>query len=291
MKKIFTFISLFVFGSIYLQAEVLWEGSQTYSDYKTFPEPGKHVKLDKSLFVLANVGDKLTIDFLENSMDPQTWHQVQLFDQNINNELTTGYHISNGDTKCSFILDNTLLTKLKTDGCALAGTGYTVTKVSIEANNGMLWEGHFFAGDWKSITINKEVFANIQETDDFLIFHFNDVPNGAGLVLRQNLTQGWANMPSGIDWIPIEAKQLSYKMTPEDCATMKDNGLVITGMNYTLIGISATTSVGINNIKIKHINNSHVYNINDIKVAENLNNLKSLPKGFYISGNRKIIVK
>ncbi len=115
-------------------AATLWEGQQTYSNYRTYPEGSANVTLDAKAFASASTGDKLTITFTEYAEDPQSWHQVEIWDTGYAHALAS-YHILTGDTQCVFTLDDTLLTTLKAEGCVLAGTGYTVTKICLSSGS------------------------------------------------------------------------------------------------------------------------------------------------------------
>lgn len=288
MKRLFTIINLLLLVGFSVNATTLWEGTQIYSDYKTYPEEGKNIKLAAEDFASANIGDKLTVEFTEYTSDPQTWHQVQIFDADISNALSS-YHILTGDTKYSFVIDATLLAQLKAGGCTLAGTGYTVTKITLDANDGKLWEGEAVIGNWNSATIAKEAFTGLNATDA-IIFHFSEVKEGAGLVLRQNLPNGWASMPSGKDWMSIEGTELVYQLTAEDLESMQTYGLVVTGMNYTLSSITTEVSTGIKAMTTGSNKQAAVFSLNGIRVSGHFERT-SLPKGVYIVDGKKIVIK
>ncbi len=271
------------------KSNVLWSGSQTYADYQTIPVAGKPIVLPASMFAGAAEGDKLNISLTNYAADPQSWHQVELYAPDMSASLCPGVHVVETTTEAAFTLDATLLAKLQATGCAIAGTGFTVTKVTLEPNSGMIWQGNFAVGSWSSITIPKDNFAGVTKGSS-LVFTFSDVPEGSGLVLKQNLPSGWATMPSGSDWISLTETEYVYPLTDADLETMQTYGLVLTGMSYTLTSVQAVVPSSIGQIAKATAVQGTIYNLNGQVVGQQ-GSTSHLGRGIYILNGKKFVIK
>ncbi len=140
MKRLLLLLLCFL-TMVSAPAETVWTGSTTYSDYKVIAGNG-NVRLEASWFRDAMIGDKVVLHFDYYAPDPQSWHQVQLWKTDYSAALAS-QHIVEGDDSVAFVLDASLLATLQSEGCMVAGTGYTLTSVETRFTpNGFLHTGY-----------------------------------------------------------------------------------------------------------------------------------------------------
>lgn len=241
MKKIFTLL-LMAFVTVCAHAVQVWSGNVTLSNYTRSEE----VILPAAPFANAEVGDKLIVHFTEYTADPQSWHQVELWTwvadtQSMGEALTQpGYHISPGDTECTFIITENLLAALKDGVAAMAGTGYVLTSVDYESaagGDGTLWEGESVFANWvpsEQVLIPASFFVTAKEGDN-LVYTVKCNDPEAWAAIRAEAGD-WSGPIGDSDHVITSTEYTDVKVILDATllANVQAKGIVMVGDNVTL---------------------------------------------------------
>uniref|UniRef100_A0AB33IXF7 Uncharacterized protein n=2 Tax=unclassified Prevotella TaxID=2638335 RepID=A0AB33IXF7_9BACT len=293
MKKTFTLITLLLTLVMTAQAADLWTGNVTYSNGKRL-DGEKSIKITADQLADVKAGDKIIVDFTEYTEDPKTWRNVEIWRTDWHNgTLFDPFHITAGAEKATFVLDEEKAKIVKEEGFALAGTGYTVTKVALEADNGVLWEGSKDIASWQTVTVTKDKFVNAKAGYS-LVATIENVGSNAQVSFVQNAA-GWpalsANEAGGnVFKVKAEDNTVTFTLNEEAVTALKDKGLILTGMNYTVTSIVMTPTSGIRNSVYTSTDGvQRIYTLTGVQLKET--DVKRLPKGIYIVNGKKIQVK
>jgi len=178
---------------------------------------------------------------------------------------------------------------------------YDVKGTSEEPKPTVIWEGNADFGvswDWDlTIGLSGSDFSNIKSGES-LVFDIATNSDAEYSQLKM-LFSKWGNdehrIPSALaevadpkwDTFNIEAGTTTYTLplTDEDIATLKSEGLRISGYNMTVTKITSTSTTAINNIvSSSAMKNDAVYNLAGQKVGKDY-------KGIVIKNGKKIVVK
>lgn len=241
MKKIFTLL-LMVLATVCAHAVQVWSGNVTLSNYTRSEE----VILPAAPFANAEVGDRLIVHFTEYTADPQSWHQVELWTwvadtQTMGEALTQpGYHISPGDTECTFIITENLLAALKDGVAAMAGTGYVLTSVDCESaagGDGTLWEGESVFTGWvpsEQVLIPASFFVTAKEGDNLVYTVKCNDPNAWAAIRAE--AGDWSGPIGDSDHVITSTEYTDVKVILDATllANVQAKGIVMVGDNVTL---------------------------------------------------------
>ena len=99
------------------------------------------------------------------------------------------------------------------------------------------------------------------------------------------INEPWTKIAEFTDTLP-----LVYTLTADDAEKMKDKGMQIQGHGIIVTKLMVTTSGtnGINSMTANSHAQDGIYTLNGIKMRQSRENL---PKGIYIIGNKKLIIK
>ena len=251
MRKVFTTLCL-ALVAMGAHAVEIWSGSVTLSNYTRSEE----VILPAEPFVNAAVGDKLIVHFTEYTADPQTWHQVEIWtwiaEENAMGEaLTTpGYHISPGDTECTFIITEPMLVSLKEGNAAMAGTGYVLTSIDYESNadsDGTLWEGESVFTSWVpsvQVLIPASYFVTAKE-GDLLVYTVKCNNKDAWAAIRAEAGD-WSGGIGDSDHVISSTNYEDVIVTLDKnlLEQVQAKGIVMVGDNVTLSRVSLRSGQG-----------------------------------------------
>ncbi len=295
MKKVIFTIAMMMQTVVSVEATVIWSGERTYANGRALPTPEDRVTIDASAFAGAVVGDRLLFEFTNYADDPlTTQHLIRLSVPKTYEDLKHNINVSEGDKKASVNIDEVLLAKLKASGLVLGGTGYTVTSISLEPDNGTLWEGYKVINNsgWTSGIIDASQLANVS-AGDVLTITAEKTGDGAQCVLIERGSNPWKALPSGdtpstlTNFSDDGISQLTFTFNDEAAQIVKTNGIIITGLEYTLLAVSVSSLTAIEVAKQAPFSTT-VYSIGGIKEAENTRNPPTHP-GIYIINGKKIL--
>lgn len=234
------------------QAVQIWNGSVTLSNYTRSEE----VILPAEPFAEALVGDKIIVHFTEYTADPQTWHQVEIWtwiaeESTMGEALTSpGYHISPGDTECTFIITDNMLTALKAGCAAMAGTGYVLTSIDYESNagsDGTLWEGESVFASWTpsvQVLIPASYFVTAKE-GDLLVYTVKCNDASAWAAIRAEAGD-WSGNIGDSDHVITSTSYIDVVVTLDAnlLAQVQAKGIVMVGDNVTLSRVALKSGQG-----------------------------------------------
>lgn len=242
MKKFFTFIAIAAL-TLSANAKVLWTGSCTFANYTTEDE---RPVFQAGEFAEAAIGDKLVFSVTDNAADPQSWHQLELYNQDITKALTKGVQITPETTEVVYTIDNSLLGLLQEGGFALAGTGYTVTEIAIESFNGIIWEGECLVPDWTPqppVNLAGSMFASAAVGDN-LIFTVEKINPEEYACLQVDRGTTYSAGAFGATELTEAAQDIVFTLTDALISELTTYGINITGMNVKLTAIKLTKGGG-----------------------------------------------
>lgn len=221
----------------------LWTGTCTFINYSA-EVPEERPILPAALFADANVGDDLVITLTNNANDKGSWHQCELWTPNVADgdpaatSLCQGVRVVEGMTEVVFGLDETLLSKLKDTGCALAGTGYIVTSIDLRGFSPVLWEGECVVANWNAtpaVNIPGSKFAGVKAGLE-LVFEVHIITPGewAGIQIDKST---YVLGSFGSTDIGDKTTEVSFLLTPALHSELLADGINITGANFVLTKI------------------------------------------------------
>ena len=238
------FLTLFLSLATTVCAETIWTGEKSFSTSWGDFEP-----IAKEGFAAAEVGDRLVFTVKDVAMEG--WPQIQLNNSGWTLLLGAGNTIlSATTTSVEYVLTSLMLHELKNGGLILSGAGYTLTAVDINAGTSAaelgnaVWIGEspidWSAGVSKWATIDASCFA-CAKAGDVIRLNCKDVQGGAqGGILKSD----WNLMP-GTEYVSIAGDCYEFTITADMLAAMKDKGMIVSGIGYTLASIDIYANVAI----------------------------------------------
>lgn len=232
---------------------VIWEGECLCPDWV----PNPPVTLQGSSFAMAEEGDQLI--FTVSKIEAGQYAGLQI------DEATTfdvgpfgTTDLAEGQTEVRFVLNAELLASLVTNGINITGMNIKLTKITLVKGNGevppvddAIWSGNVVMGNWANpITISADKFGTVQAGNQLMFTYtdaFTDGETDAQISLKQNLAEGWAEMPSDLgeygNYIHLTdgAGVAYFDINAEAAASINEYGLVIAGLNYTLTRVDLIT--------------------------------------------------
>ncbi|SFG47412.1 family 16 glycosylhydrolase [Prevotella sp. KH2C16] len=278
----------------------LWHGTETYTSDAAMS--GTRVALPASLLGKAVVGDRIIFDLKKSGKDKYPY--LDLRDSNGKPISAWELSIADGDAKVAFrIEDETMLNKLKAEGCTVYGTGVTIFAASLERHNGIAWEGDKTI-KWGEVLVSSKEFSGVNEGDT-LQFRMRDVASNAKCYLRLNTkVEGQSdrpNLPSDTQWGHIinlaqnkEDSIYNFVLNTAAAEALKTYGLAVTGSKYNLIQVkvklkSATSFIQSINDGQRQASQG-IYNLDGLKLTDGYHP-EALRAGVYIYNGKKLIIK
>ncbi|MDE6165666.1 MAG: hypothetical protein K2F58_01040 [Muribaculaceae bacterium] len=221
----------------------LWTGSCTFSNYKA-EVPEDRPVLPAALFASAQVGDDIVVTLTNNPNDKQSWHQCELWTPNVADgdpnatALCQGVHITEGMTSAVFSINEDMLSKLQSTGCALAGTGYTVTSIDLTGFDPVIWQGESVVANWNAtpaVNLPGAKFAGVAQGLE-LVFEVHIITPGEWAGIQIDKSTYVAGSFGAVD-IGDKTSEISFVLTPALHAELQADGINITGANFVLTKI------------------------------------------------------
>lgn len=278
----------------------IWEGVSNCPDWTANPA----VNIPGSAFAVAQEGDELV--FTVEKLIAGSWAGIQIDTSDYQTSVFGTTEIADDQTEVRFTLNAELLAGLVSKGINITGMNFKLTKIQLITNGGgqeppvgdddAIWSGTMTAGDWANfLTIPADKFEAIK-AGDCLAFTVTAVAADAQICLKQNLAEGWAEMPSDAgewgNYIHLSDGDGAYNfdVNAAAAASIKEHGLVVAGTGYTLTKVAyADDNAGIAEINADAAAPSAVYNLQGVKVADSPAEVSA--PGLYISGGKKFILK
>lgn len=225
-------------------ARTLWTGNCTYADYQV--ASGDRPIFTPEDFNGVVVGDKLIFNITNNPNDPQSWHQVEIWQWDGEKPgpaaLGQGVHILEGMTTAEFTIDETLLQGLLAGPTCAAGTGYTVRSIEVTTFDGVIWEGVCNCPEWvpsPAVTLPGSKFAVAKE-GDVLVFSVEKIKAGEYAAIQIDKATTFNSGPFGTVEIADGQTEVRVVLNAELLASLVTDGINITGMNFRLFKITLT---------------------------------------------------
>lgn len=237
MKKIFAIIAVLA-AVLPLSARTLWTGNCTFADYQV--ASGDRPIFTPEDFNDVVIGDKLIFNITNNTADPQSWHQVELWQWDGEkpgpSALGLGVHILDGMTTAEFTIDETLLEGLRGGMTCAAGTGYTVRSIEVTTFDGVIWEGECQCPNWvpnPAVTLPGANFAVAQE-GDALVFTVQKINLGEWAAIQIDQATTFSAGPFGTVEIADGQTEVRFILDADLLANLVTQGINITGANFIL---------------------------------------------------------
>ena len=232
MKKTLLMM-LVVLAALTASARTIWTGTQEL-DWNA--NPGKFLQLDATAVGTVNAGDCLVFTYEVTAPDAN-WPQFQV----CNSSWSTleGVSVKNGMTE-SRVYATTAMAQALASGMVISGYGITLSKIELVEGDGgdyshAVWIGECVIGNWSGYqSIGKSAFANAA-VGQTLRIKFKNLGAGAYLSLR-NPVDGWPDLTDGTATYIAGSKQ-DYTITSAMLAELKENGLVVSGVNFTCTAV------------------------------------------------------
>lgn len=276
----------------------IWEGESTVANWTANPA----VNIPGSKFSAVNAGQELVFDV--KIINPDKYAQIEVDNASYQKGSFGNTEITADMTEVKFLLTNALTTELKEKGINITGENFVLTKIWVRggdtpeppAEGNVVWSGSMTTSDWSnSAEVDADKFTDVKAGSE-LKFTVIGAGADAQLCLKQRLATGWEEMPCDTDWANYISlaegdSEVTFAVNEAAAATLKANGLVIAGKNFTLTKIVLLTETsGIESVAITApAKVSGVYNLNGIRVAESIDAVAT--PGLYIVGGRKVIIR
>lgn len=282
----------------------IWEGECICENWNATPA----VNLPGSNFPTAKLGDVLV--FYVEVLTPGDWAAIQINTANWQEGLFGQNIIADGQTEVRFTLDAELLESLQNDGIDITGANFKLTKIQLvsgddddddngdtedDDNDNVIWSGKMTTAIWSdSLALGGSAFGTVGE-GDALEFTVSNVADDGSLCIKQNLPDGWAEMPNNGgeygNYLSLSNGDGVYSFDINQAAAESINtyGLVVAGVGFTLTKIQLIkgTTSGVNELDIDSLKEKPVYNLQGIKVADSIDAVSA--HGLYIVAGKKII--
>ena len=284
----------------------LWLGSKPVSwDWKT-----KDVELEipAERFAGLKVGDQLVIDI--DTLSASEYRVagksvLDIYDKSGESITTLKPELTRLDAQVTFVVNtDDLCNKLKTQGCVLKGENIRLFSVCRAFKESAKWVG-FKQIQWGETLIPAEQFKDVTEGQQLEIM-VRDVDDKAQVFLRQfrQPEQGERNRPAlstdkkygHILNLTAGSDEKTYTLTLNAQAVqeLKDHGLAVTGKGYYLRSVRVIGEkkgdTAVKMVETTSQKDSAVYTMDGLKVADRWQE-GAFPRGVYVVGGRKIIVK
>ncbi|MCD8395523.1 MAG: hypothetical protein LUC85_12005 [Bacteroidales bacterium] len=276
---------------------VIWEGECVCQNWTATPA----VRILGSDFSTAQVGQNLV--FYCSMINTEAWSCIQIDNANWKTSSFGQTELSPETTQVSFNLTAELRAELISNGINITGDNFILTKIALEGDGSgkgddeetIVWAGTTDMGSWNYITIEASKFATIA-AGQYLYITYEDASNEAQICLKQNLSTGWEELPADTEWgnyisVADGSGFVAFAVNADAATTLKENGLVLTGHDYTLKKVTLSGTFGIvDSITVAPVvKDSAVYNLLGVRVADSMD--APLAPGIYISGGKKYLVK
>ena len=286
--------------------QLLWLGSLPKgSDWKT---TAVDLEIPATQLKELQVGDQLVmdIDTLCNSEFRKVGKLALVLCDKMGKSLTTlNPELAQRDAQVTFIVDTeALCRKLKSEGCIVRGKNIRLFSVVRSSKDSAKWVG-FKQIQWGETLIPAEQFKNVTEGQQLEIT-VRDVDAKAQIFLRQfrQSTRGGRDRSAlstdkkygHILNLTAENDEKTYTFTlnAQAAKELKQYGLAVTGKGYYLRSVRVLgerkNETTIKKVEMRGKNDPAVYTTDGFKIA-NRWQAGSLPRGIYIVGGRKIVVK
>ena len=232
MKKTLLMM-LAVLTALTANARTIWTGEQEL-DWNA--NPGKYLQLDAATVGAINAGDCLVFTYTVTVAD-DVWPQFQVC--NSSWSKLEGVGVKNGMTE-SKVYATTAMAQELPSGMVISGYGITLSKIElIEGDGGdyshAVWIGECVIGNWSGYQqVDKSAFASAT-AGQILRIKFKNLGAGAYLSLR-NPINGWPDLTDGTATYIAGSKQ-DYTITDAMLAELKENGMVVSGVNFTCTAV------------------------------------------------------
>lgn len=284
--------------------KALWLGSMPKgSDWKT-----KNVALEMSAtqFKGLQVGDQLVmdIDTLSNSEYRKVGKlKLDIYDYNGNAITTLKPELAQRDAQVTFIVTDDLCKKLKAKGGVMKGENIRLFSVCRSQRDSAKWVG-FKQMENGEVLIPATMFADIEKGQQIEVM-VRDVAAGGTLCLQQfkkpdagkNQRPDLSADKAAGNVLPLKAGRdentYTFTLNAQAVKELKQHGLAVMGKgcylrSVRIVGEKKNTVV--NKVETHAQTDTAVYTIDGRKVAERWQE-GTLPRGIYIVGGRKVIVK
>lgn len=274
----------------------IWNGSKAISW-------SSYVTITPDKFNNIQAGDQLVFTVTDALTDAQVclkqnlesgWEEMP----SENGEFGNYIPLEPGDNTVYFVLTEDAVATILEHGLVVTGFDYTLTGVDIiaaPASENVIWSGSMTSGDWENyVTIDASKFVDITD-GDVLSFTVKNVEDGGSIAIKQNLELGWAEMPSDDgeygNYLNLSEGDGVYyfHVNADAAASMKTYGMVVAGRGFTLTEVAYVGNDAVKSVKKENSNSSAVYNLQGVKVADSLKDVKA--RGVFISGGKKYILK
>ncbi|MBR1548391.1 MAG: acetylxylan esterase [Prevotella sp.] len=232
MKKYLLVVLMAVFMPRVMTAATVWSGEQVI-DWGN----GGFLQLDASKFAGLKAGDQLVFGIVYTGNTD--WPQIQLNKGDWSGTLTGAANtaVAAGMTEVRYTLLSTMTAELQASGLIVSGIGFTLTSISTVDGDGgdyshAVWIGETTIGNWSGYQqLAASCFGSVKE-GQLMRIKFKNTGAGAYLSLR-NPVDGWPDLTDATATYIAGTKQ-DYTVTAAMLAELKANGMVVSGVNFTL---------------------------------------------------------
>ena len=211
------------------QTEVsLWKGEIAFDNSWS-----KNLTLAADVFSQAETADELVYTFTVTGA-ASTWPQIYLCD----GSWKQIYQIllSQGQTSGTMTLTKKLTDTMRNGGLIIAGSGYTLTEVSLRKGPGSagydnaVWIGSTDATtDWVAQSISASAFSDAK-VGQYLRLYYEDLKAGA----QHTIVDGSWKAIDGYGFYQMSGTYYQYTIDETLLSTMQSGGIIINGTGYRL---------------------------------------------------------
>ena len=244
MKKIFTLIAAALLAVSASADEVtLWS-----SDAPTAVDWGTPIQIVADKFASVKAGDVFTIHITDVSTAGGEWGAQVVIKDGKGTDLEAGVPIGDGDKdKAEFVVTGDILALLHANGLQINGTGYSATKVTLEAG---VYEGSeqsiWLGNATEAVTVNSNHFVNANngagpKADDIIRVKATaiaDYTDDSWMLLSYSGNDTgwqWENY-DGMEAIPTETG-FDFVVTEANIAQIKLDGIIVNYKGYTITAV------------------------------------------------------
>lgn len=235
MRKILLTLLVAVLMPQVTEATELWSGSQVI-DWNN----SAFLQLEAAKFAGLKGGDKLVFHIIFTG--GADWPQISLNKGDWSGLVagTSNTAVAEGMTEVTYSLLPATVSDLQAKGLVVAGIGFTLTGVeSVEGDGGdyshAVWIGETVVGNWSGYqTLSASCFTNVK-AGQVMRLKFKNLGAGAYLSLR-NPVNGWPDLTDAKATYIAGSKQ-DYTVTAAMLSELKANGMVVSGVNFTLTAV------------------------------------------------------
>lgn len=265
----------------------IWHGNNETGNWKN------DVVIEPSSFAGSKAGDYIIITLsVNNGAD---YGNIELNDKNYSKLATNGSSpeldaygcIQPGVTSLSYIITNSDIKLLQSNGLRVKGANITITDVALKIGTALepdpepvsievLWTGNVNCGKWaETISVEAEKFAEAKENDKVTIYLTRNTGKGSGQIEVQTINglsldmNGNGTNTDGSGKLVSGATEVAYTLNASDMELLKNHGLLIKGLAITVTKV-ALMDMGVSGIDevIEEDTPVEYYNLNGMKVIE-----------------------